>query len=346
MIKPRRLKRGSTIAVLAPSGGLAHAFPDNYELGLRNLQDALGFHVVEMPTARMSSEELYRHPELRAKDINDGFADGRIDGMIVTIGGYESVRILPYLDTAAILKHPKFIMGYSDSTTFLTYLNLLGMVTFYGPSVMSGIAQLQHLPEEYLQHLESILFRDDYPYTCKPFSRWTNGYKDWSVRETLGECLPFSDNERGWRFLQGSGIAEGFLWGGCIEVLEFLKGTAYWPEPEFWDRRILFFETSEEKPTPRQVGYMLRNYGMQGIFRQVKGVLFGRAKDYSEEEKRELNRVILDVIHGEFGAGSLPVAVDVDFGHTDPKLILPIGGRVRLLPDDHAIILLERPFAE
>jgi muramoyltetrapeptide carboxypeptidase LdcA involved in peptidoglycan recycling len=344
MIKPRRLKSSSKIAIISPSNGLPYLFPDTYELGLKNLVDVFGLEVVEMPTARMASDELYKNPELRAKDINACFEDASIEGIITSIGGYESIRILPYLDTNTIINNPKFIMGFSDATTFLAYLNKLGMVTFYGPSVMAGFAQAKSLPPEHTEHLKTILFSNQFPYKYTPYQKWTNGYKDWSNLDTLGECLEFHNNENGWSFLQGESIERGFLWGGCIEVLEFMKATAYWANETFWHDKILFFETSEEKPSPMQVGYMLRNYGMQGVFSKIKGVILGRAKDYTEEEKLRLNEIVLNVIKDEFGANNVPIVVDFDFGHTDPKLILPLGAKVELNPTTKEVILLESPF--
>ncbi|MGJ9382133.1 LD-carboxypeptidase [Salipaludibacillus sp. CF4.18] len=94
MVKPKRLKRGSRIAIISPSNGLPFLFPEIYELGLKNLKDILGLEYVEMPTARMGPEELYNNPQARANDINKCFEDDRIDGIITSIGGYEAVRIL------------------------------------------------------------------------------------------------------------------------------------------------------------------------------------------------------------------------------------------------------------
>ncbi|UFJ38960.1 LD-carboxypeptidase [Brevibacillus humidisoli] len=346
MKKPKRLKPSSRIAIISPSSGLPYLFPDNYELGLNNLQEFIGFEVVEMPTARMSPDDLYRNPQLRANDINRCFEDDQIDGIITSIGGYESIRILPFLDLELIMEHPKFLMGLSDATTFLSYLNQLGMITFYEPTVMAGFAQVKSLPPEFLQHLKSMFFSNQFPYRYAPYPRWTNAYKDWSNLETLGECEAFTENEQGWTFLQGTSVEQGYLWGGCMEVLEFMKSTIYWPHETFWEDKVLFFETSEEKPSPMQVGYMLRNYGMQGIFSKIKGVMIGRAKDYTDEEKQKLNEITINVIKGEFGADRIPVVVDVDFGHTDPKLILPLGGKVELNPITNDIILLESPFTE
>lgn len=344
MIKVKKIQRGSRIALISPSNGLPFLFPGIYELGLKNLKEIFGFKIVEMPTARMSPDKLYKNPKLRADDINHAFADDSIDGIITSIGGYESVRILKYLDIDIIKKNPKLIMGFSDATTFLSYLNYLGMITFYGPSVMAGFAQLKHLPSQCIEHIKGILFAKDFPYKYTPYNRWTNGYKDWSNKDTLGECTEFFKNENGWTFLQGKEMTQGRLWGGCIEVLEFIKSTNYWPDKSFWYDKILFFETSEQKPLPDRVGYMLRNYGIQGILDKVKGVIFGRPKDYSVKEKEELNKIILSVIRNEFNVNDIPVIVDVDFGHTDPKLILPLGCMVTLNPANKEITLMESPF--
>ncbi|MFD2117868.1 S66 peptidase family protein [Paenibacillus yanchengensis] len=345
-IKPKCLTKQARIAVVSPSNGLPYLFPEIYELGLNNLRALFEFNVVEMPTARMSSEQLYRNPQMRAEELNECFANPNIDGIITSIGGYESIRILPYLDTELILQHPKFIMGFSDATTFLCYLNTLGLVTFYGPSVMAGIAQLRNLPKKSLEQMKTILFSDKYPFPLQATSQWTNGYRDWSDLNTLGECLPFQENKHypHWRFLQGTTTVQGKLWGGCIEVLEFMKGTDYWPSPDFWHDKILLFETSEEKPSPEQVGYMLRNYGMQGILHKVQAILFGRAKDYSSEENIALEKIILSIVEVEFGLNQLVIAFDVDFGHTDPKLILPLGTMVELDSAEGTILLQESPF--
>ena len=118
MIKPKKIRPGSRIAIISPSNGLPFLFSGIYELGLKNLKEIFGFEIVEMPTARMSPDELYKNPKLRAEDVNHAFADNSIDGIITSIGGYESVRILKYLDIDVIKKNPKLIMGFSDATTF------------------------------------------------------------------------------------------------------------------------------------------------------------------------------------------------------------------------------------
>ena len=125
--------------------------------------------------------------------------------------------------------------------------------------------------------------------------------------------------------MKGKSAVKGALFGGCIEVLEFMKGTAYWPKKVFWKNKILFLETSEDKPTPTQVQFMLRNYGMQGIFDQLSGILVGRANGYSAAENQELYEKIVKVVSTEFNHPELPIIANMDFGHTDPQYIMPLG---------------------
>jgi muramoyltetrapeptide carboxypeptidase LdcA involved in peptidoglycan recycling len=70
---------------------------------------------------------------------------------------------------------------------------------------------------------------------------------------------------------------------------------------------------------------MLRNYGMQGVFDKISALLIGRPRDYSEDEKKELNENILNVVNTEFKNTGLPIITNMDFGHTYPQWILPLG---------------------
>ena len=88
---------------------------------------------------------------------------------------------------------------------------------------------------------------------------------------------------------------------------------------------------------------MLRNYGMQGIFDKVAAVLFGRARDYTDEEKVELDQMIIGVIKGEFGNGRVPVVTNMDFGHTDPQIILPLGVNAEVDCSNKTFKLTESP---
>jgi len=298
--------------------------------------------VKEYSTAKADSDFLRWNPRKRAEDVNNAFADDEVKAIFATIGGDESMRILPYLNGQVIKGNPKILMGYSDITTLLTYCAQLGLVSFHGPMIMAGFSQLQALPTAFSDHIAEILFEARETYSFKPYDQYSDGYPDWAKESSLGKVKE-PRKGGGWNWLQGSTSARGRLFGGCIEVLEFLKGTDYWPKPDFWNGKILFLETSEEKPSPLYVERCLRNYGIQGVFERITGLLFGRARDYSDLEKKQLDEIILSVVAKEFSRPDLPIVSNMDFGHTDPQIILPLGVLAEIDSQRKKFKLLEPP---
>jgi muramoyltetrapeptide carboxypeptidase LdcA involved in peptidoglycan recycling len=130
------------------------------------------------------------------------------------------------------------------------------------------------------------------------------------------------------------GQAEGVLIGGCVESLQHLRGTRYWPN---WAGAILFLETSEEKPTPETVDAMLMDYENMGVFEQIRGLLVARPYGYADEERRQLHEVILERT-AKFG---FPIIADMDFGHTSPMFTLPIGCRAVIDADARRFEVVE-----
>jgi muramoyltetrapeptide carboxypeptidase LdcA involved in peptidoglycan recycling len=339
--KPRRLGPGSRIAVLSPSWGGPAKYPRVFDRGLRMMQSEFRWEIVEFPSARTPDEVLHRNPKLRADDLNRAFADPSIDGIVASIGGDDSVRILKYLDLETIRANPKVFMGFSDTTTMLVRLHTQGLVTFNGPSVMAGFGQIDRLPAAFRRHIRDVLIEPRDEIELTPYEWWTEGFADWGSPNNDGELLAIEHEKIGWQWIQGGSKVSGRLFGGNIEVLEFLKSTDYWMAPEFWDGKIVFLETSEEKPTVSNVKYFLRNYGVQGVFDRIAGLLVGRPVSYSMEEKQELAGVIKSVVDVEFGRPDLPVVANLDFGHTYPQWILPLGIECEIDCDRKRIRLTE-----
>ncbi|CAM4306672.1 S66 family peptidase [Pseudoalteromonas byunsanensis] len=342
MKKPYYLQSGSTIAVVSPSWGGPATFPHIYQQGIDNLV-SLGFNVKPYPTATMDADTLFQNPKVRADDINAAFLDPEIDAIIATIGGSDSARILKYLDLETISQNPKLYMGYSDSTCLTTTLNQSGIVTFNGPSVMAGLAQLHNFDDNYQTYLKAFLTTNPAKRMLPTFSHFCHGYPDWENTKHTGLCHSFIKS-RGPQVLQGNTQVTGRLFGGCIEVLEMLKGTNYWPATNFWQQKVLFLETSQEKPSVEYIRYWLRNYGVMGVFEQLSALLIGRPRDYSEHEQLLLEETVLNVVKEEFNNDQLVVIANLDFGHTDPQVILPLGIQCQVDPQHGSITLVEKVF--
>ena len=54
-----------------------------------------------MPHTLADADWLYRNPEARADDFMMAFADDSIEGVISTIGGDDSIRLIPFDYTPA-----------------------------------------------------------------------------------------------------------------------------------------------------------------------------------------------------------------------------------------------------
>lgn len=336
--RPPRLQEGDTVAVVSTSWGGPHAFPAVHDAGVAALE-RLGLVVREYPSTRRSAADLRADPSGRAADLNAAFADPSVAAIIASIGGDDSARILPHLDSSVIRANPKVLMGYSDTTTQLLFAHQLDLVTFNGPSVMAGFAQSSRFPA-FEHHVRSILFDPTPTYDYVPYPQWVDSYVDWNVATDPTEVGALRPHDR-WRWLNGSGPVRGPLVGGCIEVLEFLKGSRYWPAEEWWTGRILFLETSEDAPSVDQVRSWLFNYGVQGIFDRISGLVVGRARRYTADQKRALDDAIFSVVVDEFGATGVAIATNMDFGHTDPQWILPLGVTAELHPAAQRFRLLE-----
>lgn len=105
--KPPRLRAGDTIAAVSLSSGLAAQLPDRYAAGKRQLEEAFCLKVIEAPNALASDEWLYRHPEARAADLHWALENPDVRAVVSTIGGDDSIRLLPYLDLDLIRAHPQ-----------------------------------------------------------------------------------------------------------------------------------------------------------------------------------------------------------------------------------------------
>ena len=102
MIKSKKLQPGDTVAAISLSWGGPGTFPHRYEAGKRQLQKEFDLKVIETAHALRGAAWLHNNPKARAEDLMSAFADPSIKAIISTIGGDDSIRILPYLDLEEI----------------------------------------------------------------------------------------------------------------------------------------------------------------------------------------------------------------------------------------------------
>jgi muramoyltetrapeptide carboxypeptidase LdcA involved in peptidoglycan recycling len=324
-IRPPALRPGDTVAALSLSSGFVTEVLHRYEAGRRQVQAELGWRIIPAPNALRGEDYLYRHPQARADDLHWALENPQVAGLLSVIGGDDSVRLLPYLDPALIRAHPKVFLGYSDST--VTHLQFLraGVCSFHGPALLTDLAENGGLHPYSAQGIRQAVMSPA-PFVYTPAPDWTETSQDWLQPELQEVPRTFAPSA-GWRVLQ-AGVGEGYLIGGCLEVLDMLNGTPGWPEPALWASAVLCLETSDAPP-PDQVGYWLRNFAAQGILGAVSGLVLARPRGYTPEMVTALEGWVGRVLY-ETGRPELPVLSNVDFGHTSPQLTLPLGAPARL----------------
>lgn len=138
---PRGLRRGDKVAAVSPSWGGPAVFPDRYQAGKRQFEAIFGVEVVEMPHTLAPADYVAHHPKARAADLMQAFSDTSIAGIVATIGGDDSIRLLPHLDLDVLRQNPKVFIGFSDTTALHFACITAGLRSFYGPSLMAGFAE-------------------------------------------------------------------------------------------------------------------------------------------------------------------------------------------------------------
>ena len=204
MIKPKKLKKGDKVAIVSLSSGLAgeEMFRHRYELGKKRLEQ-LEFNVVTMKNALKGIEYLYNHPEKRAEDFMEAILDKEIKGIICNIGGDDTIRLLPYIDFEAIANNPKVFMGYSDTTINHFMMQKAGVVSYYGPAVMTDFAENNNIHTYTLKYINEVLLENREDIVIKSSDKWTSEYLDWAIEENDNISRKMNEEKYGYEVLQG-----------------------------------------------------------------------------------------------------------------------------------------------
>ncbi|MBQ9458687.1 MAG: LD-carboxypeptidase [Oscillospiraceae bacterium] len=348
MKKPKHLRPGDKVAIVSLSRGLLGEpqFIHKYYIAKERLERDFGLEAVAMPNALRGIDYLDKHPEARADDFMQAFADDSIKGVFNAIGGDDTIRLLPHIDFDVLSAHPKIFTGFSDTTTNHFMLYKAGVVSYYGPCVMCNLSEYVKINDYTLHMIQKTLF-DPQPTLDIPSAPYWYDDDDGRIlwdEKNINVLKPYHPEEVGYELIQGGGVAEGELLGGCIDVFPELLGTALWPSLEQWRGKLMFLETSEEDMPADYLTWYLRGMAAQGIFDVISGILVGKpARRGKYEPYKEAYR---RVVGFEAGRPELPILCNVNVGHAEPIGVLPIGVRARLDAEKKTLTLLEPAAAE
>ncbi|MBI3351231.1 MAG: LD-carboxypeptidase [Nitrospirae bacterium] len=209
MKKPKALKKGDAIGIVAPAGKMD---PSALEKGLERIRK-LGFEVVMGKHLADSFRYFSATDRQRAEDLQWMFAQD-VRAILCARGGYGSVRLIPHLEMKQLKGSDKIFIGCSDLTTLLLHLSNFEIPVFHGPMVSHFSRTQNPLSDHFF--LRMLTSRD-------PIGKFFH-----PTMKSLKE-----------------GTGEGALTGGCLSLLCSSIGTPYEIDTE---GKILFIEEVNEPP--------------------------------------------------------------------------------------------------
>ncbi len=283
--KPKALKQGDTIAVVAPSSWFDR---DLLIKGITQLQSA-GFKVIHRPDIFEQHLYLAGTDARRTDELCYFLNDPAVSAILFARGGYGAQRIIPLLSDMPIPKTPKLILGYSDVTVLLNYLyNRCGWAGYYGPTIAKHFG-----PDAPKENLE------------------------WFLNATTRTTPIGKAPMQGCTVLK-PGKASGRVAGGCLTLVQMGIGTPYDVQTK---DTILFLEDRGEKLY--EIDRMLQHLKHAGKLDKVRGIVFGsiRLHPQDTDKQHELYPLLQEVLSDFAG----PVIAGFQAGHTDPFFPIPLG---------------------
>jgi muramoyltetrapeptide carboxypeptidase LdcA involved in peptidoglycan recycling len=342
---PPKLEGGDKVAVMSTSAGTKNRFPNALDKGIERLEERFGFEPVIYDTAEKDTEYLNANPQEKAEDFMKAFEDPEIKAVIPGSGGGEELRVLKHLDPERLKRNPTRFYGISDNTNIHVFLWNLGIQSFYAGQILPDLMSEGEIGEYTYKHLERAFFQDTLG-TVEASEHFTDDFVDTEADQITDDRKRYENS--GWEFWNfDEQPVEGRLFGGCFEIMDLQMATQkYMPDRERLEDTILALETSEEAPTDTAVKRWLMCMGENGILEKFSAVLVGRpirtpphGEERTEEEKEEYHENQKERIKEEIKRYSpeTPIVFDVDFGHTDPKLPLQLGGKTEIDPNKEEI---------
>ena len=315
---PDKLKPGNEIRIVAP----ARSASDINERVLEQAKTAiesLGLKVTFSKNAFSRNQRGCPADDKKIEDLHEAFIDENVKGVLAAIGGFNSNQMLGKINWQIIKDNPKIFGGFSDITVLNhAILAKTGLVTYAMPNFYCfGL-----LPEANysLEYFRRCLFANQptelVVQQSETFYDFPWNYDEVSSRQALENNGP--------RVVQ-SGSAEGVMIGGNLCSLNLLNGTEYFPKIE--GDIILCIEDDNYDSIPETFERHVQALMQQPFFRQVKAILVGRFQG----ESRATDDMISDIILSKNIDSKIPVLVNLDFGHTDPKFTYPVGGKCEVV---------------
>lgn len=306
MLKPRALRPGDRVAIVAPSSPFDR---EAFDRGVEELK-TIRFEPVFDESVFARDGYLSGDARRRARAFTAALEAPDVSGIIAARGGYGSIQMLPFLDAALVRAARKPVVGYSDVTSILAFVSCrAGTVCFHGPHVAGGLS----LGEE--------------------------GYDRRSFVGVLCGGQPLGELTAPGLEAIRRGQAAGPLYGGNLTVLASSLATPFAFDPP--PGHVLFLDEVGERPY--RIDRLLTQFRLAGLLARAAAVVFGELPGCDEPGGTPAARAVVADLMRDFPG---PVLVGFPSGHTrGPAITLPLGVEVRVEAEPARLIIEETAVA-
>ena len=290
------LKQGSKIAIAAPARMVT---PEEMQFAIDWLKEK-GFVPVYDDRLFAQHYIFAGDDNFRAAVFQQYLEDEDIEAIWIARGGYGSIRIIDKLDFTNFLKHPKWIIGFSDGT------------------VLHG--KLDRLVVPSLHAAMPFFFENKTPEA-------KNALLDALSGNPLRYAFPYHP-------LNKNGVMEGEIVGGNLSVLYGMMGSNTFPE---LNGKILFIEEVDEYIY--HIDRMMHALKRAGQLENLRGLIIGgltQIKDNSHPFGMTAEQVIAEAV-AEY---NYPLCFGFPAGHFDDNRPLFFGQKSRIEVTEKSSVFL------
>ena len=291
LIKPEYLKKGDTVAIVAPSGVLKNY--NAYILKAKELLKSWELEVVIGENVFNDNGHFAGTDNQRSADFQLALDDKAIKAIWCARGGYGAMRVIDNLNFEKYKENPKWIIGYSDITAIHNDLHNNKSESIHG-IMCKSLEKIDVDNNESISLLKKTLFGEKLSYTIEG-----NNYN-----------------------IEGN--SNGQLIGGNLTLLHCLLGSESSIDT---DGKILFIEDLGEYLY--HIDRMLISLKRAGYFDNCKGLIVGDFTDMRKNTTpfgRNLKELILDIVK-EY---DFPVSFGFPAGHGEKNYPMILGREINL----------------
>jgi len=310
-ILPKFLQKNDTVALVATAKKLDVSIVENARKHLENC----GLQVIVGESATASFHQFSGDDHVRTKDFQTQLNNPNVKAIICLRGGYGSVRIIDHLDFSEFVKHPKWIVGYSDVTVFQNHV-----LKNYNIASLHAEMPLNYPPHVPLAQT-SRSDEGGYPPLARTCSPCQNDSLEALKNALFGTFDPFQLQPNP---LNKIGSTKAELVGGNLAILCNLLGSVSEIDTT---GKILFLEDIGEYLYA--IDRMMMTLKRAGKLEKLAGLTIGQFTNLQDNEI-PFGKTAYEIIAEHTAEYNYPVMFDIPAGHSEINKTLVFGGTYTL----------------